>query len=316
MATLYEMTVFLGIALIAIVATVFVIAASLLGRAIEEASREEEEIARKKSDDFDESIKGLEQKLKAAKKPEAISNLRKEIDEYEEKKRKLDKDSERILQKYGLLTVKGTVLYPGIFFLVSLVLAGAASYVATVPIVWVANSLWGLSLLALVWGSYRIYQCLKVIQSVAITTEEAQFKRTTQALEMALERHEESKRPKLELTFKKGKPPLSFKPSVEESIEFRIVFKEGDVAKGAEAWFFAPAGFEFPGSATWHQDSDYALPKALTTKVSLGDLRRWFKCEKSLTIKTPPEVGEYRLGYRLFCDVSYGHFTWFKIKVE
>jgi hypothetical protein len=165
-------------------------------------------------------------------------------------------------------------------------------------------------------------QCLKVIEGVAITTEEAQFKRTTKALEMALERHEERKRPKLELKFKGKEPPFSFKPGAEESIEFRIVFKEGDVATGAEAWFFAPKGFEFSRStpftisAPWYQSDDYPLPNALTAKVILGDLRRWFKYEDSLTIKTPSEVGEYRLGYRLYCDVSHGDFTWFKIKIE
>ena len=250
---LYEMTMFLSVALIAIVATVFVIAASLLGRAIEEASREQAEIAKKKSDEFDESIKGLQQKVNKAKKPEEISNLRKELDEYERKKRKLDKDSERISKRYGLLTVRGSVLYPGIFFLISLVLAGIANYLATMSIISAANYLWGLSLLALVWGSYRIYQCLKVIQSVAITTEEAQFKRTTQAFEIALKRHEESKRPKLKLRFTKGKPPFNFKPGVEKTIEFGITLERGDVAKEAEAWFFVPEGFECPGQQTWQQ---------------------------------------------------------------
>jgi len=316
MTVLYEMTIFLSIALLAVVATVFVIAASLLGRGIEEFSREQEAIAIKESSEFDETIAELQEKLKMAKKPEAISSLRKEIDEYEKKKRKLEKDSERISQRYGLLTVKGTVLYPGMFFLISLVLAGAARYMATVPLVLVGNGVWGLALLALAWGSYRIYQCLTVIEGVATTTEEAQLERTIQAFESALESHEEARLPELELKFKKRELPFSLKPGVEESIEFRIVFKKGEAANTAEAWFFAPEGFEFPGCDTWRQSSDYTIPNALTTKVILGDLRRWFKCENSLTIKTPPKVGEYRLGYRLYCDVSAGDFTSFKIKVE
>jgi ABC-type multidrug transport system fused ATPase/permease subunit len=316
MTVLYEMTIFLCIALIAIVATVFVIAASLLGRAIEESSRQQAEIAKKETSEFDETIAGLRKKSKEAKTDKIIDDLKKQISEYEEKKRKAEKDLKRISQRYGLLTVKGTVLYPGMFFLISIVLAGAARYIATVPLVLVANAVWGLALLALTWGCYRICQCLKVIEGVAITTEEAQFKRTTQALEVALERHEKSKRPKLELKFEKREPPFSFKPGVEESIEFRIVFKEGDVAKGVEAWFFAPKGFEFPRSTPWYQGSDYAMPNALTTRVILGDLRGWFRNAGTLTIKTPPKVGDYSLGYQLFCDVSRGDFTWFKIKVE
>jgi ABC-type multidrug transport system fused ATPase/permease subunit len=315
MTVLYEMTVFLAIALIAIVATVFVIAASLLGRAIEESSREHAEIARRESREFDETIAGLRQKLNKAKKAKTIDELKKEIKEYEKKKKEREKDLKRISQRYGLLTVKGTVLYPGMFFLISLVLAGAARYVATLPSVAAANSLWGLSLVALIWGSYRILQCLKVIQSVAITTEEAQFKRTTQALEMALERHEESKRPTLGLEFEK-KLPFIFRPSAVENIEFKIGFYQGDKAKAAEVWFFAPEGFEFPRRDTWHQSSDYAIPNAITAKVVLGDLRRWFKHKNRITIKTPPKVGDYNLGYRLYCDVSSGDFMPFKIKVE
>lgn len=316
MAALYEMTMLLSIALIAIVATVFVIAASLLGRAIEEASREQAEIAKKKSEEFDESIRGLQQKLNTVKKPEAIDSLRKELDEYERKKSKLDKDSERISQRYGLLTVKGSVLYPSAFFLISLALAGAARYVETVPVVSAANSLWSLSLLALAWGSYRIYHCLKVIQSVAITTEEAQFKRMTQAFEIALDRHEESRRPKLELKFKKGRPPFSFKPGVEETIKLGITLKQGDVAKGAEAWFFAPEGFEFPGQQTWQQGDDSPIPRALTMSLLLGDLKRGTEYMRDLTIKTPLKIDEYSLRYQLKCEGFPGKITEFELKVE
>lgn len=316
MTTLYEMTIFLSIALIAIVATVFVIAASLLGRAIEEASREQTEIAERESREFDETIAGLQQKLKAAKTPKAIGDLQKELDEYERKKRKLEKDSERISQRYGLLTVKGAVLYPGTFFLISLVLAGAASYLATVPLVSAANSLWGLALLALAWGCYRILQCLKVIQSVAITSEEAQLKRTTQAFEIALERHEEARRPKLELEFKKRKPPFSFKSGVEETIEFGITLEQGDAAKGAEVWFFAVEGFEFPKVRTWYQDSNFVIPNALTTSFSLGDLKSGISYNRSLTIKTPLKIDEYSLGYELKCEGCRRGLKRFKIKVE
>lgn len=333
MIALYEMTIFLAIALIAIVATVFVIAASLLGRAIEESSRQQEEKARKQSSEFDEIIAGLQQKLKAAKTDKAISDLQNKLDEYKRKRRKAEKDLKRISQKYGLLTVKGTVLYPAIFFLVSLVLAGAARYFAdfieTVPLVLVlggrevplllvvADVLWCLSLVALIWGAYRIYKCLKVIEDVAITTEEAQFKRTTQALEMALERHKKARHPELKLEFTKGKPPFNFKPGVGETIEFGISLEQADVAQGAEAWFFAPEGFEFPGSTTVRQKSDYIIPNALTTILRLGNLKRGISCNGSLTIKTPLKKDEYSLGYRLTCEGSpLGELERFKIKVE
>jgi hypothetical protein len=339
MTVLYEMTIFVAIALTAITVTVFVIAASLLGRAIEESSRKQEEVVREESSEFDKTIAGLQKRLGGAKKAEVIDDLKKQISEYEERKKGAEKELKRISQRYGLLTVKGTVLYPGLFLLISIVIAGTARYIATLPpvtgldgteillvlipgwiedpiLLFVANVAWGLSLLALAWGCYRICRCLKVIEGVAITTEEAQFKRTTKALEMALERHEESKLPRLKLEFEKGKPPFNFKPGVEEIIEFSVDFEQGDIAKGVEAWFFAPEGFIFPGSKTWYQSSSYSIPNALTTRVKLGEVRRWFRKAGKLTIKTPSETGEYRLRYQMFCEDSRGDFITFKIKVK
>jgi len=340
MTVLYEMTIFVAIALTAITVTVFVIAASLLGRAIEESSRKQEEVVREESSEFDKTIAGLQKRLGGAKKAEVIDDLKKQISEYEERKKGTEKELKRISQRYGLLTVKGTVLYPGLFLLISIVIAGTARYIATLPpvtgldgteillvlipgwiedpiLLFVANVAWGLSLLAIAWGSYRICRCLKVIEGVAITTEEAQFKSTTKALETALERHEEAKRPKLELKFTQRKPPFSFKPEIVETIKFGVTLEQGDVAKGVEVWFFAPEGFEFPGSKTWRQDSDYAIPSALTTTISLKDLNRGVSLSGSLTIKTPLKKDEYSLGYKLACAVSpLSELKRFDIKVE
>jgi hypothetical protein len=162
MTAIYEMTMFLSIASIAIVATIFVIAVSLLRSAIEESAKQQNEI-----------IAGLQQKLAAAKTAKAISSLQNDL-----------KNCRKIAQRYGLLTVKGTVLYPAVFFLVSLVFAGVARYTADffdiyttlilvpdiieVPLIVVADVMWGLSLVALIWGFCRIYQCLKVIEDVAV----------------------------------------------------------------------------------------------------------------------------------------------------
>jgi ABC-type multidrug transport system fused ATPase/permease subunit len=339
MTTLYEITIFLAIGLIAIIVTVFVIAASLLGRAIEESSRKQEEIVKRESSEFDETIAGLQEKLKGAKKADVIDDLKNQISDYEAKKKEAEKESKRISKRYGFLTVKGTVLYPGIFFLVSIVLAGVARYIVTLPpvtgsdgtevflilipgliedpvLLFVANVVWVLSLLALAWGCYRICQCLRVIEGVAITTEEAQFKRMTQALETALERHEESKRPKLELKFRKIKPPFNYKPNVKETIACGIVLNQGDEAKAAELWFFAPKEFEFPGSHTWYQESESPMPNTLTTSIDLGDLKRGTTYWHELGIKTPSKIGKYSLGYQLKCVGFASEVIKFEVKVE
>lgn len=161
----------------------------------------------------------------------------------------------------------------------------------------------GLSLPALAFGCYRIYQSLRAVQSVAVTTEEAQHKRMVEAFAVALDQHEEARRPALRLEFREKEPPFSFKCDTEEIIKVRVILAKGDVARKAEAWFFAPEGFDFPEVAKWNQDKDFTtLPGALTTRFELGDMKRLIYETRNLKIKAPPKAGKFRLFYELTCE--------------
>lgn len=316
MSGIYDITMLLCIALLAVVVTVFVLAVSLLGRAIEEAGNEQRKIKEQEAEELNRTIQGAETKLKEAKEHGELVELKKELNGYEKRKIEFQKALRGTAGRYKPLTAKGSVLFPGILFLISLVLAGGARYVATVPVAWAAHFLWSLSLLGLAFGCYMVYHSLEIIQSVAVTTEEAQHKRTTKALETALEQHEKASRPVLGLAFRKEKPPFSFKPDTEEVIKFLVFLQQGDVANNTEVLFFAPEGFDFPGMHTWRQDDIFTqFPEALTTKLKMESLRRKMNYWKELSIKTPTQPGKYKLLYQLHCDGFASEFEEFEIEV-
>jgi hypothetical protein len=173
----------------------------------------------------------------------------------------------------------------------------------------------GVSALALGWACFRIYRSLKVIQEVAVTTEEAQFKREAEALETALERQEEKKRPKLEVKSIKPKSPIKLKPSEEKTIEIKVNLIQGDVGKAVEVYFFSREGVDFPESATWCQSESSARPEAITTKVALGDIRRGIFHPFDIIIKAPPKARHCTVEYRLICDGFRGDIKKFDIEI-
>ena len=317
MAAIYDITMFLCIALLAVVVTVFVVAVSFLGRAIEEASREQAEIKQEEAKERDKTIEEMRAKLDQAKAPAEIRKLRRDLERYEKEARKFEEASRKAAGRYRPLTVEGSVLYPGVLFVISLVLAGGARYATTTTTLeWTAWVLWGLSLPALAFGCYRIHQSLKAVQSVAMVTEEAQHKRMVEALVVALDQHEEARRPALELEFREKQPPFSFKRDTEEIIKVRVILAKGDVARKAEAWFLAPEGFDFPGADKWNQPDDFTtLPGALTTKFELGDMKRLTYETRNLKIKAPPKAGEFRLFYELKCEGFNSKCEEFVVKV-
>jgi len=67
MSVIYQLTFFLAIALLAIVITVFVLAVSLLGRAVRLSTEEQTKAEEKRKEDTENEIKKMQDKLGQAK---------------------------------------------------------------------------------------------------------------------------------------------------------------------------------------------------------------------------------------------------------
>jgi hypothetical protein len=315
--------IFASLTLLAIIVAIFVLAASLLGRAIQQAREEQRQASEREREEaeaqtakFRTAIAEVQKKLDKAETSEVIRSLKKELRQYEKQCKASTKKSRKAARRYGryrVLTAPQGVLPTSVLVLASLVLAAAGDAV-TADVA--GYALLSLSGSLLIGACYRIYQSLRVVQDVAVTTAEAQFEREAQALQVALERHEEKKLPKLKLSFLEREPPFVFKPGAREVISVRLALEQGHVARRAELWVFAPEGFEFPEGATWHQrDAFTPLPKALTTKFELGDLLPGTGYRQDPSIKTPSTPGTYTCGYSLTCEGFNSGFVAFEVKI-
>jgi ABC-type multidrug transport system fused ATPase/permease subunit len=318
-----DMMMILSVTLLAVMVAIFVLAASLLGRAIQqareeqqEASKREKELAEAQAAQLSKAIDEVQSKLKEAAPSEAVSTLEDQLSQYKKERKASKKKSRKAARRYGryrALTAQWGVLPTSALVLVSLVLAAAGDAV-TADVA--GYALLSISGSLLIGACYRIYQSLRVVQDVAVTTEETQFKREAEALEIALERHEEKKRPRLALDFRDRKPPYTFKVGAEEVITFRVRLKRGDIARHASVFFFAPEGFEFPGMPTWRQADDFTpLPNALTLQVLLGDLIAAISYTQSVTMKLPAKVGLYTVKYQPCCEGFGGEYQQFQVNL-
>jgi len=292
------------IGLLAIIVAVYVLAVSLLGRAIEEAGREKRQILQKEAEELDDQIKKMREELAHTEAAVAMEEIKRKLNEYGKNRSKTQKALKRADEKYRPLAVTGSVLWPGAFFVLALLLAGGARYTTTTAtMTWAASVLWGLSLPLLAYGGYLVYQSLRVIQNVAITSEETQQKKMVEALRTALGLHDESKRPIVELRFEEGLTPLKITKGSVVELHMTLGLERGDVARNVEVFFMSKEAFEFPDSSTWYRSKQLAfLPGALSTKVKFGDIISNMSYHESLKVKPPPQAGNFRLWYISCCE--------------
>ena len=257
MGVIYQLTFFAALAILAILITIFVFAVSLLGRALEAASKEQGKTTKEQKDAAEKEIAAIQKQISDLRKKGRID--REKLEELEAKLAQLRKQDERFERKLSrigktpqLLTVRGGVLPPASWLLGALILtAGAWGLSETQNFVPV--TLWILSLAAIGYSTYRIYKSLKVIESVAITSEAEAERRLAHAVKTALIEVEEEKKPKLELSFEDAQPPFHIEAGAQMSFEFSLHLTQGDLARKPNVAFFAPPGFDFPGSKTWLQ---------------------------------------------------------------
>lgn len=298
MAAFSELIIILSIALLAVIVTIFIFAASLLREAIPQALEKQRKIAGEHSEEFVVTIADIQKALNAARGTGGFGELEKNLHEWDRKRKQFEKASKRIEKKYQLLKTRGGVVYPAAVLLLALALAGSVQLVTA--LVW-QGVLFGLSILAVGWVCYRIYEIALVVQSIATTPEDAVDK-TREAFEKALEIHEAKKRPELKLKLIAPTLPFSFKQSTEAIINFRVDLIKGDVGKAVEVYFFADTGFEFPGREIFYQTPDARKPGALTTVIDVGDIKRGISQPLNLKIKTPSEAGQFSLESRIICE--------------
>ena len=245
--------------------------------------------------------------------------MRRKLEKLEERNKEFDNELSKIRKAPELLTVKGGVIYPCIFIILGLVLSGTASYLSTIKDISVVIPLfiWILGLSALGYSIYRLCKSLKVIENVAVTSEEAWITKTVEAFKIAKKELEEEKKPLLVLVFEDEQPPFHVKAGEKITIKFGLDFEHGELARKLETYFFAPAGFDFPNRSTWMQRGAVTkVGRHITTSFEFGDRKIGVTPGGRLTIKAPPNKDSFSIKYKITCEGFDSDIEEFDIIVE
>jgi len=321
MGTIYQLTFFLALGLLAIVITIFVFAVSLLGRAIEAAARsEKDKLAERKASNVEE-MAAIRQEIQEAETSGQIpKGLRRKLDKLEKKDKKFEKELGKIRKAPEPLTVRGGVFYPCASLIAALVLNGGALFLSNIQnIHWaIPLSVWILGLATIGYSIYRMCKSLKVIQSVATPSEEVAFKRETEAFKSALKELEEERRPELMLEFRDTKPPFHIGKDEEFILRYRLSLMKGDIGRKPRVYFCAPSGFSFLDVPTGAPplDERYTTYTSACWVESDEDIIRGTFRNQSVKFKTPSQSQSYPLIYRLFCESFASDYEEFEVIVE
>lgn len=318
MDVVFEALFYFAVGLIAITVTIFVLAVSLLGRAIK-LSVQEQTIAEERSKkDTDDEIQELQEELEKAKAECQLSPevLIRKLQKLESKQRRHKQKLFWIKLKPKLLTTIGGVFIPGIFFILSIIFSLIARHELSQSISAATSTYLFLTILFMVIGILYICLILRVIQGVAITTEETAFTIQKEVFKEALLEIDEAKKPTLFLEFSDSKPPFHVVADSEFTIDFSVGLNKGQVAKNSVIAFWTPAAFKFPEGTKKLPTRYKKYAEHTSCRLDVGELRFPFDTLLSIKLTTPSEPGKYMCVYRLYCEGFNSEYKEFDIIVE
>jgi len=274
-----------------------------LGRALEAAATDQREKLTERKEKNAQAMGVMQQDIEEARKTGEIPHeLTSKLKDLEKQNEKFEKELSKIRKTPELLTVRGAVFYPCVFLTAALVLNGTAWYLSLPenPNWWIVQGIWIVSLAAIGYSIYRICKTLKVIQNVAITSEEAWIKKTVEAFKIAEKEIDEEKRPEVRLTFRKAKFPLEMSTDSEIAVKSTLNVSKGDFIENVEVHIGVPAGFELPKAEnTYTTSSEHTYSNYIWTTWELGTMITGIQYDKVTTIKSPLTVGNFKIVYHI-----------------
>ncbi len=319
MVAVYQLMFFFSLGLLAISITVFVVAVSLLGRAIALAieAGKQTTIEHKETDDSEmRKIKGeLEEALAEDRHPD-IKRLEKAVGSLKRKRWINSWKLRWIKVKPELLGPVWGALIPGAFLMTSVIVSIVAIYTGSgepkiSPYMWIGIATMGI-------GVCFVCLTLKVIGGVARTSEEIAFKRDVAIFDTSLRKFEEEKRPQLRCQYIDEAPPFHTKADSEMTIKYGVDLLKGEYAEDTNIAFFVPKGFGFPGRKTIIQPLDHDIvPGYITAVVEVDKIMLYgTRYVFSIKIKVASKADKYKGYYRWVCKGAVGGFEEFGIVVE
>ncbi len=178
--TLYSLTIYVNLALLAIVIATFVFASSIHGGALKISAEEEENYLARRRQRIEEGKESISKEVKSLANDRFIQELKAKIVKLDNDLKRIDRSILEARNKGKALTVMNMVTTPSSFLLISIVASGIAIITSGIlPII-----MWSLSLILIVIGLYFIYRNLITVEGFSSVID------LSTAIEQALERHE------------------------------------------------------------------------------------------------------------------------------
>lgn len=305
MEAIYQCTIFVAIALLAIVIAIFVFASSFYRGALELSIKEEERSFNRRKELIGKERTELGKKLKSADEGVLAKELRAELDKFDAELTAIDQSITTSRNKPKALAVRNMVTIPGSLLLASIVTSGIAITTSGT----LSTIIWSISLLLLAVSVYSIYKNLSAVEFFSGIID------LSTLMEQALEKHAQKMLPIVEIEI--WDFLLEIKRGQTEEIKYDISLKQGLIGRNTEVEFMGTEELEFPKEKTspfgLSESSGMRNPKYFVHK--LGDINPKIYRLTSFKVKAPDQQGEYIMSHWIKCDEYTGERTTFKIKV-
>lgn len=199
--------------------------------------------------------------------------------------------------KPWFLRASGGVYAPSAFFAASIVFSAYGWYESNRL---ASGNYMGLLVVGVVFllvGVVWLGFVLKVIEGVAVTSEDVAYTREKDMFVAALAAYDESKRPELSFEWREP-PPFEIEADSMYSLRFTAQVLKSDSCENVIATFYLPPGFSFPGRERLTQPAgDGDIAGYETGSVEFGKpLLQSTKWVNDIAIKAPAEAGTFK-GY-------------------
>ncbi len=322
---------FLSVALLATAITIFVFAASLLGRAVEAHAKSQEKLRADMKEELEKQLSEADKHLNILREQCGTEKFKideavKALEDARRRNQRFNKESQALKQSYKVFTVPGGVTYPACFFLSSMFLSvfvwglGAMGEISfrigywefyTAPFLY---SLAPAALLLIGFGIQRLYSSLKRIEDVALTSEEAALKRMVEAFKIAQKELEVESKPELELKLRKPTLPIRINKDSKVTLRFAISLVKGEIARNIEIRFGIPKVFEFINEV-YRPFEEEPYSDIIFTEMRVGYLGTGEHNIRELTVKAPSKPGHFIFVYWLRCERYSSPLTELQVEV-
>ncbi|MDP1677145.1 MAG: hypothetical protein Q8L88_09780 [Bacteroidota bacterium] len=276
---------------------VFTFTVTFLSDAIEESRRKQNDAEKKKAADFELKVNDLQNKInefKGSGNSEGVETILKEINK---EKKKQEKEIKRIRDKYNSLQFNQSILIPGSAFIVSYICSEV--YKSNQLTFVIGIVFWIVSLLLLVYGTYRVLLCLSVVQEISLVSENPKTRMKMAFLE-ALKAHDLENQESVNMIFNKQTFPLKISPGTELKFNYRVSVLSGKSVHNCEAWFFIPDGFDLIlPTEHFRQADDFVVPNIRTIRIQHNTVTKGTATPGLLICNAPKINGKYYILYRV-----------------